>query len=372
MSLMTFTKFCSARGLLTASIAMAAMSGSMSRPAAAETRSLVISWFVMASNSFEGDCPKGLNPKPEDAFRLQLGAIGMPKDKVEGLVAALKGGSSDNATRDTLVNRGRFEGKPVNAFTFPTAVPDVGLFRTVESKYGYGFNLDGKEETGYEEPETKEKGVDNAYWKAFGCNVNHRGTATDAPTEWALHWEINRDKMPAWLISVTADDFNNGPATVTLTNALEHISRDANGNVRADSTFRVDPDKRWHNTLKAQIKNGELVTDPGEVHLLGDPYILTDLDMTKAKLRLKFAADGSLKGLIGGYIPWRRIYLLYGAAGFTEEIMIGTNIPGSYYALKQNADAYPDPKTGENTAISTAWWIEAVPAYTVALQAQGD
>ena len=297
----------------------------------------------------------------------------MPTDKVEGIVANLKGGSSDNATRDALVNRGRFEGKPVNAFTYPTSVPDVGLFRNVNSKYGYGFNLDGKESPlTFEDPQTHEKGVDNQYWRAMGCNVNHRGTDSDAPTEWALHWEINRDKMPAWLITVTTEDFaKDGDATVTLQNALEHVSRDANGNVRADSTFRIDHDRRWQNTLRGKIKNGEFtVTEPGEVHLLGDPYVLTDLDMSQARLRLKFNADGSMKGLIGGYIPWRRIYLLYGAAGFTEEIMIGTNIPGSYYALRNNADAYPDPKTGENTAISTAWWIEAVPAYTVSEQAK--
>ena len=39
---------------------------------AAQTRSLVVSWFVMAANSTEGDCPGGRNPMPEDAFRLQL------------------------------------------------------------------------------------------------------------------------------------------------------------------------------------------------------------------------------------------------------------------------------------------------------------
>ena len=33
------------------------------------------------------------------------------------------------------------------------------------------------------------------------------------------------------------------------------------------------------------------------------------------------------------------------------------NAPGLYYTLKRLADAYPDPKTGENTAISAAFEI---------------
>jgi len=36
-----------------------------------------------------------------------------------------------------------------------------------------------------------------------------------------------------------------------------------------------------------------------------------------------------------------------------------------YYALKRNADGYPDPKTGRNTAISSAYRFTARPAFVV-------
>src|SRR5258707_14540264 len=36
-----------------------------------------------------------------------------------------------------------------------------------------------------------------------------------------------------------------------------------------------------------------------------------------------------------------------------------------YYALKRNADGMPDPKTGRNTAISTAFRFTAKPAFVV-------
>ncbi len=334
---------------------------------AKETKSFAIAWFVQAANSYDGDCPEGLNALPEDMFRFQLKGVGVSDEKIEEIMAGLKGGISTPATQSALINRGRIDGKPVNAYTYPTSSPDVG-FHEVKGKFAYGFNLDGKENTGnFEDPDTHEKGVDNQYWRALGCNMNHRGSPKEVPTEWALHWDNERDKMPAWLMSVTGEDLSkDGDVTVTFQKALEHVWRDANGYVRSDSTFRIDPDPRWQNHLKAKLKDGVVtVTEPGEIHLSGDPYHLTELDMSAARLRLTLNADGTAEGVLGGYIPWRRIHYIYGSSGYSMETMIGTDIPGSYYALRRHADAYPDPKTGENTAISSSFRIVAVPAYAV-------
>ena len=45
--------------------------------------------------------------------------------------------------------------------------------------------------------------------------------------------------------------------------------------------------------------------------------------------------------------------------------MSGTNTPALYYALRDGADASPDPVTGKNTEISTAWRIDAIQAFIV-------
>ncbi len=359
-----------------AATALAACALTSGRAAlAAETKSFVVSWFLQAANSYDGDCPDGINPLPEDMFRIELRSIGLPDNQIEEIVGGVNGGDATPEVEDTLVNRGRHNGKPMNAYTYPETVPDVG-FHEVKGKYAYGFNLDGKETaTNYEDPDTHEKGVDNQYWRALGCNINHRGTRTERPAEWSLHWELNRNSMPAWLISVTADDFTkDGDVTVNLYKALERVSRDANGYVRADSTFRIDPDPRWQNTLHGKIKDGAIsITQPHEVHLSGDPYMLTDLDMTKAQARLKINADdGTIEGVLGGYIPWRRVLFIYGSSGWNSETMLGTDIPGAYHALKRHADAYPDPKTGMNTAISTAFRIVGIPAYVVRMDAKAE
>lgn len=344
------------------------------QPAAAETKSFVVSWFLQAAHSYEGDCPDGINPLPEDLFRIELRGIGMSEKDIEEIVGGVNGGAATDEVEHAIVNRGRHNGKPVNAYTYPETVPDPGLHE-VKGKFAYGFNLDGKvTPNNYEDPDTKEVGVDNQYWRALGCNINHRGTKTERPAEWSLHWELNRNSMPAWLITVESDDFTKegGDVTVILNKALERVTRDANGYVRADATFRVDPDPRWQNTLKGKIKNGMIeVKDPHEVHLSGDPYMLTDLDMTQARVRFKLnPEDGTIEGIIGGYIPWRRVLFIYGSSGWNSETMLGTDIPGAYHALKRLADAYPDPKTGQNTAISTAFRMVGIPAFIVRIKDQ--
>ena len=351
------------------SMAAAALLGA--QPAAAESKSFVIGSFLQAAYSYDGDCPDGLNPLPEENFRRQLRANGYDEKKIEDILSDLKGGNSGPLTRSELINRGRIDGVPVSAYTYPTSVKDIG-FHEVKGKFAIGFNLDGLEtEKNYEDPLTHERGVDNQYWRAVGCNINHRGSPEVDPSKWMLTWDNNRDKMPAWLFTVSGEDLSkDGPVTVTFQKALERVTRDANGFVRADSTFRVDPDPRWANKpMHGMIKDGMVsINEPSEIHLSGDPYHLTELDMTGAKLRLNMnpGLDGKINGVLGGYIPWQRVFFVYGSSGYNEETMLGTDIPSVFYALRRHADAYPDPKTGEYTAISTSFRIVAVPAFAFA------
>ena len=53
----------------------------------------------------------------------------------------------------------------------------------------------------------------------------------------------------------------------------------------------------------------------------------------------------------------------FGRGGAGVEVNISLDMPGIYYALRKMADAVPDPKSGQNTRISAAYWIEAVPAF---------
>ena len=80
-------------------------------------------------------------------------------------------------------------------------------------------------------------------------------------------------------------------------------------------------------------------------------------------------AGGSLSVVGGGigHCTFRHNSALAEASpsdGATRETYYHQNQIGMYYALKRNADAMPD-KNGQNTAISAAFRLTAVPAFVV-------
>jgi hypothetical protein len=89
----------------------------------------------------------------------------------------------------------------------------------------------------------------------------------------------------------------------------------------------------------------------------------------KGRLRLTLNKDDGLSGLVGGHRDWRDVYnkdtFNVPSGGATRETYYHQNQISMYYALKRNADAMPDPKTGRNTAISAAYRFTARPAFVV-------
>jgi len=65
------------------------------------------------------------------------------------------------------------------------------------------------------------------------------------------------------------------------------------------------------------------------------------------RMRFRLNADGTLRGILGGYQNWRTLYASWALGGLGLETMLGFDMPGLYYALKKSADGYPDPRTGE-------------------------
>jgi len=139
---------------------------------------------------------------------------------------------------------------------------------------------------------------------------------------------------------------------------------DAGSGVQFDTTQRINKDPRWHNLVHGKVKDGVLTTDVFNLNLLGDPSWVPEFRFRSARLRLEFQPDGSLKGEVGGYLDLASLYYDQ-AKSWMSELVASGNCPATYYALKRMADGYPDPKTGECTALSTAYAVEAVPAYVI-------
>ena len=341
--------------------AVALLAGLGVAPAAqAETVGLVVSWFHVAANSKDGDCPKGLNPNGEAMSRRILGEMGKSKAEIEKIMVDFPFNYGTFATM-----RGRIDGKPVNVYQHPTSVPDPMMYYQ-EGKEGYGFNLDGKVgPNDYVEADTGETGIDNNMWRALGCFSSLRGSPTTRPTWPAIQWDMTRDQMPALVIEINNvdDRKNDDDVEVGIYRAQEPIVRNVSGDPQVDMTFRVDPDKRLHNTVKGRIKDGMLVTDSFDFFMIVDPFLQPELDIHKARLRLKLADDGTAKGVLGGYTRWDEIYLSYAAGGSTNEGMLALDMPGIYNNLRKLADDDADPKTGMKRRISSAFTVEAIPAF---------
>lgn len=336
---------------------------------ASEARSYVVSWFHLATYSQDGDCENGPDMTAPEIAERELNRVVGPEN-AQRLLKSF--GSSQGALGQefysTLANRGRIDGQPVSVYLNPTSVPDPGL-KTVIGRHAYGFNLDGKgqdDANAFQDPESGERGVDNQLFRAVGCIENFRAMPPARPSWEAFVWDVVRDQMPAWVITMrtTEGNWTDGKVEITLQRSLDHVRRDAASQVLPDSTYRLSATQRAPNILRGHIKNGLITTDaPGEVEIGADPTAGAEVRMKQVQLRFKVEKDGSLKGIMGGYREWAPVYFVLAQGGSITEFDVGIDAPALYYALRRMADSNPDPVTGQNTAISSAYVMEAVPAF---------
>jgi hypothetical protein len=338
-------------------------SDAMAMPAPTESRSFVVSMFYPASYSRDGDCSKGLNPPVAEQYEKDAQQLGYTQDQINELKAAPGG------LRGGLLNRAKINGRAVSSNVNPQAAPDPKL-NMIDGKYAFGFNLDGKgagDPAGFEDPFTHETGVDNQLFRALGCFTVFRGDDKIIPGAHEQAWTVIQQSMPAWLITISGNDLSkDGSVLVTFDEAFEHVEKDAQSHVLAGMTFRVDPNPLNHNQLQGVIKGGVItLKQPSRIYeLWGEQMLMPRLDLQKVHLRLTLRTDGTLGGMVGGYMP----YIDALSEGFQANG--GTDWVGVYWNLRKAADANPDPKTGRNRDISATFMLEAVPAFCAQPQNQ--
>lgn len=337
-------------------------------PALAESRTYVRSWFSQAMASDATDCPGGVNPPWADQRLKILADLGYSPQQVEAMLAAEVSGK-DRATINGIVRmRGRKNGQPANPYSFPDSVVDPKL-RAATGRYAYGFNLDGKgaaSPDGFEDPETHETGVNNELARALGCMREFRGTLATYPLYWDWTWGQLKGTEPAWLITVSGDDLGrDGPVTVTIERALEHLRANSDGSARRDATYRVDPDPRSRNVYQGVQKNGVVTAAGPAIRMLQDPLVAMEFRMSRVQMRLKTTAEGTLEIMVGGYQPWGDIYYSFAAGGSGNESCSTGDMAGIYYLFRKFADAEPDA-IGQNAAISATYYMQGLPAFSVA------
>ena len=331
--------------------------------ALAETRGYVISMVHTATWANTDTCPQGDNGGLTALKVRRLVRRGFSEEEARAILAA--GGVDADGNRVPINELPRLNGQEVNPGNVPVLVSDPEI-RTAQGRFGHGFNLNGVvEPDSFEDPASGERGVDNQMWRALGCFEVYQVRRPVRPYNEDIAWDTALDAMPAWLMSVSGPDLDRGgEVTVTFDRGLNVAMRDARGGVLSSATYVVDPDPRSHSVFAGRIEDGVLTIEPGDFSIQGESQFYAILRFTGTRLRLEMADDGSASGIIGGYQPWRD-YFHYLAIRGEENAQV--DLPGVYYAMKRLADGVPDPETGENTAISAAYFLEAVPAFHATL-----
>jgi hypothetical protein len=328
---------------------------------AAETRGYVISWFATATytENLKEACPEGRNGGIVDMHIRDIQALGYTYAEAKAAMDSTR--DPENMPRelgDRNRNRAIVNGKNVSIYSYPDATPDPNI-ETIVGEYAYGFDLGGKNQAAkFTDPETRQK-VDNQLWRAVGCEHSFKVAPPLMPYPEEVAWNIFIDSAPAWTMQITGEDLSkDGPITITLDRATQHLERDAAAYVLTGATYILEPTRRSHNVIKGEIKNGEITITPQDIYLEGEMPHYSEIDIKNTHMRFKLQPDGRLIGYWGGYIDWKRyIYMFMTRPGNDADHI------GLYWALKKMADAEPDPLTGQNRLISTTFRVQAVPAF---------
>jgi hypothetical protein len=314
------------------------------------------------------DCPKGTIPILD--YKTVLKTKWRTDAEIEKITLPVSaGGKGEQVVSPAMQHRG-FR-RDIDTYINPFAAPDAGM-QQVTGKIAEGFDLDSNADSGGFIGPDGRRGIDNAFYRAWGCIMSYRGT----PYHAYLSQRAN-DKMLDGLytmvirVSGNFDPMHDDNATIEIGYSPDHVVKDPLGNVIRDVSFRMVKTAQY-TRLKARIRDGVLETDQADVRIPAFSWGETNRGESlfqKGRVRLMMSQNGDLSGLVGGYRDWRDVYATdtfnVPSGGATRETYYHQNQIAMYYALKRNADGIPDRKTGRNTAISTAFRFTAKPAFVV-------
>lgn len=302
-------------------------------------------WSVYQTPDAKEECPKGFNDGPREQFEVLFPDV------------------ENRTVVDTQL------AQEIETW-HPTTEPDPLPFYEIEGPFSYGLNLDG--EVGpndFTHPDGTQ-GIDNEVYRAVGCIIGFRGP--DGVEVIFQDKAIADRAYNRTMIELSGVDNleNDDSVTVTVYRGMDRLLTDATGmKVMSGGSQRVD--LRWGAKLirqtEGKIVDSVLTTEPiADVVIpwmnLGVPTFQLIRDM---RFQLDLTPTNA-NGLIAGYADVDTYYKQLIRNDSTHHLSNG-QISGIslYKALSRLADAYPDPETGRNTAISTALDVKMAQVFIV-------
>lgn len=354
------------------------------------TRGYVVSWYEPAfryggradySRDYEiepgVDCPHGSTThfaNPKQAFK----ALSLIPWRTKEDIAALSNPPTTGLVRDgagvyypiwRAASAYRGYTRDIETYINPFAAEDPGQPQVV-SRIGEGFNLDGKiKEIDFVSPDG-EKGIDNALYRAWGCDAPWRGNGNGT-----LVLRSN-DKMLEGLYTIVIrltgnkDPLNDDDVTLEIGYSPDKVMKDASGRVGVDYSYRILKSDQY-TKLKAKIKDGVVESEQAaEIHM---PQIAWFYNQTRdaffrnGKIRLIMESEDKGTGLVGGYRDWRDLYSqnVFAQDGGQQGVREHEDHVANYYALRRHADGMYNAKTKRFDGVSTAYRMQLVSAFVV-------
>ena len=342
--------------------AIAAQPARLERASASgSTRTFVVSWFAAVADSTADQCPR-MNTKPSAADYFAL----LPPDKAARLRTEL---ADKGVGPDRMPYRGPQE---LDVSLLPGIVADPG-HQAPHAEVVEGFDLDGNDGTAPSRPGASghrnfvspdgRRGIDNQLFTVEGCVAGLRRKGF-------LPMIFNEGRaagQPSALIEISGidDERNDDDVRVTVFYSEDGLRRSPAKVVLPDYTFRISTSPEFTQDFarfRGRIVDGVIVTEAIDtLHI----HEVTGIETTfiNPRMRLTFTPSGGLRGVIGGYLDWRKRLVFQIYRGSDYENTVGLQAPAVYNAMKRAADGLPDPVTGEFNGISAAFEVEAVPAF---------
>ena len=215
-------------------------------------------------------------------------------------------------------------------------------------------------------PDGKEH-VDNQVYRVLGCIYGWR-----RGNYMVEHQNRERRDSSKGTILIEVTGVNTGvndpDVQVAYYGTDTVFSKDGNSNILPYASYRISPTPIYGATAHGKIVDGVLITDPvdAKLPLFGHNFI-GDMAIRGVRLRMKLdqgTPEGPYSGMLAGYFDldsWRDWMARIGFLVVTGQ----WDCPAVIEASKRLADGYPDPKTGNCTALSTSMDFQAEPAFVV-------
>ena len=309
--------------------------------------------FALHETPEKAECPAGLQKGEAEQFKAEPDHLAQLK-KFGG-----------------FQNRGR---NGENANHTPMAVEDALPFSELKTSVGHGFNLDSTTDgqttarSCKHEKFTSPEGerVDNQLARVVGCVMGWRTTGFMAEF---YSDEIETSPINRHLIEITGidDAINDESVEVALYKGRDRLVRTGSGNFIPFISHRVDERfPQYVFKTHGKIVDGVLTSDP--IPLARMPLNIVQIPgerrIRDLRFRLKLTDTGA-EGVLGGYEDVDVWWAMHSKGPGVGSDIGAFSPAGLYRAARRYADGYPNPTTGECTAISVAYKVSAVRALII-------